>query len=153
MRAFPNITVVDVAAVVRQLQDSFDRVARAVQMLFGLTMVAGLAVLYAALLASADERRRELAVMRALGGRGRQLRAALLAEFAMLGALAGALAGMGAGAIGWLLAHFVFHLPYLPGPGLVAIGVAAGAVGVAAAGWRATRAILHKPITNELLAG
>jgi len=153
VRAFPNITVVDVAAVVRQLQDSFDRVARAVQMLFGLTMVAGLAVLYAALLASADERRRELAVMRALGGRGRQLRAALLAEFAMLGALAGALAGMGAGAIGWLLAHFVFHLPYLPGPGLVAIGVAAGAVGVAAAGWRATRAILHKPITNELLAG
>lgn len=153
VRAFPNITVVDVAAVVRQLQDSFDRVARAVQMLFGLTMVAGLAVLYAALLASADERRRELAVMRALGGRSRQLRAALLAEFAMLGALAGALAGMGAGAIGWLLAHFVFHLPYLPGPGLVAIGVAAGAVGVAAAGWRATRAILRKPITNELLAG
>jgi len=51
------------------------------------------------------------------------------------------------------MAHFVFHLPYLPGPGLVAIGVAAGAVGVAAAGWRATRAILHKPITNELLAG
>lgn len=153
VRAFPNITVVDVAAVVRQLQDSFDRVARAVQMLFGLTMVAGLAVLYAALLASADERRRELAVMRALGGRGKQLRGALLAEFAMLGAIAGTLAGVGAGAIGWLLARFVFHLPYLPGPGLVAIGMLAGAIGVAAAGWRATRTILRGPITNELLAG
>ena len=145
MRAFPNITVVDVAAVVRQLQDSFDRVARAVQLLFGLTMIAGLAVLYAALSASADERRRELAVMRALGGRGKQLRGALLAEFAMLGAIAGTLAGVGAGAIGWLLARFVFHLPYLPGPGLVAIGMLAGAIGVAAAGWRATRTILRAP--------
>ncbi|MBK9311225.1 MAG: ABC transporter permease [Rhodocyclaceae bacterium] len=153
VRAFPNITVVDVAAVVRQLQDSFDRVARAVQLLFGLTMIAGLAVLYAALSASADERRRELAVMRALGGRGKQLRGALLAEFAMLGAIAGTLAGVGAGAIGWLLARFVFHLPYLPGPGLVAIGMLAGAIGVAAAGWRATRTILRGPITNELLAG
>ncbi len=33
------------------------------------------------------------------------------------------------------------------------IGMLAGAVGVAISGWRATRAILRKPITNELLAG
>jgi putative ABC transport system permease protein len=80
-------------------------VARAVQLVFGFAVLAGLAVLYAALQASADERRHELAVLRALGARRSQLASALLAEFAVLGALAGLLAGcrepdrLGAGAL------------------------------------------------------
>ena len=126
--------------------------AQASAMALAVSGAGALGALPCAMLAP-DALRRELAVMRALGGRGKQLRAALLAEFAMLGAIAGTLAGLGAGAIGWLLASFVFHLPYLPGPRLVAIGMLAGAVGVAISGWRATRAILRKPITNELLAG
>ncbi|HZV55131.1 MAG TPA: FtsX-like permease family protein, partial [Rhodocyclaceae bacterium] len=137
----------------RQLQDSFEQVARAVQALFSLALAAGLAVLYAALQASADERQRELAVMRALGARGRQLRAALLAEFAVLGALAGSLAGLGAGAIGWALARFVFHLPYVPGPWLPLVGLLAGTLGVAAAGLWATRAALRRPVTADFLSG
>jgi hypothetical protein len=91
VRRFPNITVIDVAALVRQLHATIDQVARAVQLVFGFAVLAGLAVLYAALQASADERRHELAVLRALGARSRQLAAALLAEFAALGALAGLL--------------------------------------------------------------
>lgn len=153
VRRFPNLTVVDVAAVVRQLQDSFEQMVRAVQALFGLALAAGLAVLYAALQASADERQRELAVMRALGARGRQLRAALAAEFAALGALAGSLAGLGAGAIGWALARFVFHLPYVPGPSLFLAGLLAGTLGVAAAGLWATRGMLRRPVTADFLTG
>ncbi|MDR2001036.1 MAG: ABC transporter permease, partial [Zoogloeaceae bacterium] len=96
VRGFPNITIIDVATVVRQLQDSFDQVARAVRALFGLALAGGVMVLYAALQASSDERQRDLAVMRALGARRRQLRRILLAEFLALGALAGLLAGTGA---------------------------------------------------------
>jgi predicted lysophospholipase L1 biosynthesis ABC-type transport system permease subunit len=73
VRRFPNITVIDVAALVRQLHATIDQVARAVQLVFGFAVLAGLAVLYAALQASSDERRHELAVLRALGARSRQL--------------------------------------------------------------------------------
>jgi putative ABC transport system permease protein len=152
VREFPNLTVVDVATLLRQLQDSLAQVARAVQALFGLALAAGLTVLYAAMQASTDERQRELAVLRALGARGAQLRLALLAEFAALGALAGTLAGLGAAAIGWALARFVFRLPYLPGPWLLLVGLLAGVAGVTAAGLWATRAMLRRPITADLLA-
>ncbi len=107
VRQFPNLTVIDVAALVRQLQTTLDQVARAVQLVFGFALLAGLVVLYAALQASAGERNHELAVLRALGGRRRQLHQALFAEFATLGAIAGLLAGLvrhghrhGAGALG-----------------------------------------------------
>jgi putative ABC transport system permease protein len=152
VRAFPNITVIDVAAVMRQLQDSFDQIARAVQTLFSLALVAGLLVLYAALQSTADERQRELAVMRALGARQRQLRAVLLAEFGLLGAMAGLLAGIGAAGIGWALGHFAFQLPYVPTVWLPLAGLAFGSVGVVAAGWWATRNALRQPITAQLLA-
>jgi putative ABC transport system permease protein len=151
VRVLPNLTLIDIATVVRQLQESFDQVARAVQALFGLALAAGLAVLGAAMQASSDERRRELAIMRALGGRGRQLRTALLAEFAALGLMAGALAGLGAAVIGWTLARFVFHLPYTPGPLLAVAGMTAGSVVVATFGMWATRGILARPLGGNAL--
>lgn len=152
VRAFPNITVIDVAAVVRQLQDSLDQVAHAVQVLFGLALAAGMAVLYAALQASSDERQRELAVMRALGAQSRQLRRILLAEFAALGALAGLLAGLGAAGIGWALGRFAFHLDYLPSPWLPVAGLLAGVGGVVAAGMWATRRAVSGAVSAQLLA-
>ena len=67
VREFPNLTVVDVAAIVRQLQSVLDQVAQAVQFIFLFTLAAGIAVLHAALGTAFAERRFELAVMRSLG--------------------------------------------------------------------------------------
>ncbi|MCM2287849.1 MAG: FtsX-like permease family protein [Sulfuritalea sp.] len=152
VRAFPNITVIDVAALVRQLHATIDQVARAVQLVFGFAVLAGLAVLYAALQASSDERRHELAVLRALGARSRQLSSALLAEFAALGALAGLLAGIAASLIGWGLARFAFRLDYLPQPQLWLIGLLAGLVLVVVAGWLGTSAMLRQSALPALRA-
>lgn len=150
VRQFPNITVIDVAALLRQLQTTLDQVARAVQLVFGFALLAGLVVLYAALQASAGERSHELAVLRALGGRRHQLRQALFAEFATLGALAGLLAGLAATAIGTALARWVFQLDYLPTPSLILIGLLAGLAGVALAGLVATRQALAGRVVEGL---
>ena len=152
VRAFPNLTVIDVAAMVKQLHATIDQVARAVQLVFGFAVLAGLAVLYAALQASSDERRHELAVLRALGARSRQLFSALLAEFAALGALAGLLAGIAASLIGWGLARFVFHLDYLPQPALWVIGLLAGAVLAVIAGWLGAASMLRQSALPVLRA-
>ena len=152
VRAVPNLTVIDVAALVRQLHATIDQVARAVQLVFGFAVLAGLAVLYAALQASGDERRHELAVLRALGARRRQLAGALLAEFAALGALAGLLAGIAASLIGWGLARFAFRLDYLPQPGLWLIGLLAGAALVVVAGWLGAASMLRHSALPALRA-
>ncbi len=138
VRTFPNLTVIDVGALVRQLQGTLDQAVRAVQVVFAFALFAGLTVLYAALQASAAERSHELAVLRALGARRRQLRQALVAEFATLGAVAGLLSGLMASGIGMALARLVFQLDYLPGPQLLILGALAGALGVACAGLLAT---------------
>lgn len=152
VRAFPNITVIDVAALVRQLHATIDQVARAVQLVFGFAVLAGLAVLYAALQASSDERRHELAVLRALGARSRQLSAALLAEFAALGALAGLLAGIAASLIGWGLARFAFRLDYLPQVELWLVGLLAGTALVVVAGWLGASSMLRQSALPALRA-
>ena len=144
---FPNLTVIDVDSLVRQLQDTLAQVARAVQAVFAFALLAGLVVLYAALQGTADERAQEVAILRALGARQRQLRLMLLAELAALGAVAGLLAGLGAAAIAWGLAAFVFHLPYLPSPFLVGGGLLCGvAVAVPAGFWGLRHTLLASPL-------
>lgn len=143
VRAFPNLTVVDVAAIVRQLQDTIAEVVRAVQAVFGFALLAGLVVLHAALQAGADERAREIAVLRALGARQSQLRAAMIMEFALLGAIAGGLAGGGTAMVSFALARWAFHLPYEMNPLLPAIGLGAGIVLSLLAGWLGSRPALR----------
>ncbi|TRZ57876.1 MAG: FtsX-like permease family protein [Rhodocyclaceae bacterium] len=150
VRDFPNLTVIDVGVLVRQLQATLDQVARAVQVVFGFALLAGLMVLYAALQASYDERRYELALLRALGARSRQLRGALLAEFALLGGIAGLLAGIGAAGISWALARWVFRLNYLPDGWMLPLGLALGALGIALAGWLGTAPVLKRPALESL---
>ncbi|RTL47311.1 MAG: FtsX-like permease family protein [Rhodocyclaceae bacterium] len=145
IRRFPNVTLIDVAAVVRQLQDTLDQVARAVQAVFAFALLAGLAVLYAALQSTADERGRELAVLRALGARRPQLQRMLAAEFLVLGIVSGLLAGCGALAIASLLARQLFHLAYRPNPLLLLLGAGAGVLLTLGAGWLGSRNVMHQP--------
>ena len=97
---FPNLTVVDVGAAVQQAQDVIDQVIDAVQVVFMFALGAGLLVLYSALVATEDERRREAAVMRVYGASRAQVTGSQRVEFLAMGLLAGLLATPGAAAIG-----------------------------------------------------
>jgi putative ABC transport system permease protein len=150
---FPNLTVVDVEAIVRQVQSIMDQVAQAVQFVFLFTLVAGIIVLYAALASAAEERRYELAVMRALGARREQLRRALLAEFAAIGGLAGLIAGLGAIGVGQLLAQKAFQFEVAINFGLPIYAMLGGAALVTGAGWFAAARLMDTPPLEALRAG
>lgn len=150
---FPNLTVVDVAAIVRQLQSIMDQVAQAVQFVFLFTLLAGIIVLYAALASAAEERRYELAVMRALGARREQLRRALLAEFAAIGGLAGLIASIGAIAVGQVLASKAFQFEVAIEYWLPLAAMLGGAALVTAAGWFAAARLMGVPPLEALRAG
>ncbi len=148
-RAHPNLSLIDLGAILDRVREVIDRVSGAATWVLGFSLVAGVLVLLAALAATADERRHEAALLRTLGAHKRQLDIAALAEFATLGLLAGVIAIAGAAGIGALLARQVFRLDgYLPPlPSLVAV-VFGAAVLVALTGWAGTRGIARtSPMT------
>jgi putative ABC transport system permease protein len=120
-----------------------DQVARAVQFIFLFTLIAGLTVLYAALASAQDERVYQAAVMRTLGASRSQLRRTMLAEFVVLGALAGVLAAAGATALGYVVGTRVLNLPYTFDWTIWAAGALAGTLGITAAGYLGTRGVLN----------
>ena len=151
--AYPNLTVVDVGAIMQQLQAIMDQVARAVQFVFLFTLLAGLIVLYTALASAAEERRYELAVMRALGATQAQLRRALLVELAAIGASAGLIAGLGALVFGQLLARRLFQFSVSVDYALPLFAMCGGALLVAGAGWFAAARLLRTPPLEALRGG
>ncbi|MBY0241939.1 MAG: FtsX-like permease family protein [Burkholderiaceae bacterium] len=149
-RTYPNLTVVDVGAVLRQVQAVLDQVIVAVEFLFGFTLISGVLVLYAALMGSQDERTREAGLLRALGATRRQLSRAQLIEFLLVGALAGLLAATGAAAMGWGLATYQFKFEWVFNPGVWAAGLAAGALCAIAGGYLGLRSVLKHPPLQTL---
>lgn len=152
INAFPNLSVIDVAAVLAQVEEITGKLILIVQFVFGFALLAGLVVLYAALQATHDERDHEMAVLRTLGARNKQLMQAMIAEFAVLGGVAGILAGAAASTIGWALAQFVFRMDYAPDVGAVIVATVCGALGVMIGGWLGTRGLLHRPPLASLRA-
>jgi putative ABC transport system permease protein len=142
VKRFPNVVLIDVAQALAQVRGMMDQVARAVQFVFLFTLVAGIAVLYAAIAATQDERLYEAAVMRTLGATRAQVNRAHLAEFTIIGAVAGLVAAAGATGLGWFVAVRFLQLEYAPDPAVWLIGVLGGAAGVALAGHIGTRRVL-----------
>lgn len=151
--AFPNLTVIDVGAILAQLQGVIAQVSGAIQFIFVFTLLAGGIVLYAALLSAFDERQHELAVMRALGANRAQLRRAMLSELALVGGISGLIAAAGAMVLGRIVARQVFQMEMeggfwlLPGAAVLGTGLAVSG------GWWALRRLLQTPPLLALRAG
>ena len=150
VRAFPNITNVDMSSTLAQVQRVLDQVIRAVEFLFGFTLAAGLVVLFAAITATREERAREFAIMRAMGARASLLRQVQRAELAGVGLLAGFLASIVALAVGWGLARYVFDFSWTGSWSVPVFGSLAGAALALAAGWWGLRTVLNTPVVETL---
>ncbi|CAN5497312.1 FtsX-like permease family protein [soil metagenome] len=150
VRAFPNITNVDMSSTLAQVQRVLDQVIRAVEFLFGFTLAAGLVVLFAAITATREERAREFAIMRAVGARASLLRQVQRAELAGVGLLAGFLASLVSLVVGWGLARYVFDFSWTGSWAVPLYGSLAGAALALAAGWWGLRAVLNTPVVETL---
>ena len=150
VRQFPNVTNVDMSLTINQVQRVLDQVIRAVEFLFGFTLLAGLVVLFAAVTATREERTREFAILRAVGARAQLLRQVQRAELAGVGMLAGVLASIVAVAVGWALAKYVFEFTWNAAFWVVPVSGVLGALLALAAGWWGLREVLNTPVMNTL---
>ena len=145
VREFSNLLVIDTGAMIDQVRSIMDQIAQTASVIFLFTLLSGLAVLYAALLATQDERINEAAILRTLGADSRYLRRLHLSEFAVLGLLSGLLASAGAVLLGWVLAHFVLEIPYHASLAIWPIGCLGGMLAVMLPGWLGTRRLATLP--------
>jgi putative ABC transport system permease protein len=148
VRAFPSVTVLEIDQVLAQVRVIFSQVTTAIELVLLFVLAAGFAVLYAVLAASLNERFFEGALLRAMGASRRQLRAAHLAEFTVLGILAGLLAAIGTEFIAYILYTRAFDLEYsFKWPVWLAAPLAGGLL-IGLAGYFGTRHVVSQsPLT------
>jgi putative ABC transport system permease protein len=150
VRKHPSISVIDIDAILQQVRGIIDKASMAVQAVFMFTLAAGIAVLFAAVQSTIDERRFESAMLRALGARKRTVFAGVMTEFAALGLAAGVLASAGASILAAIVAVRLFELPYVFNPWLWVSGILAGVLVVCASGFIAARSAINSPPVEVL---
>ena len=150
LQQFPNVTSVDLRASLTQVQKVLDQVIRAVEFLFAFTLMAGLLVLTAAVTSTREERKREFAIMRALGATGRLLSQVQTAELMGVGLMAGFLASLVAELVGWGLARFVFEFEWTASLWVPVAGALTGALLAWIAGWWGLAEVLRQPVSQTL---
>jgi len=153
VRRFPEVTAIDLEAILTQVRGVMDKASLAVQYVFAFTLLAGVTVLLAAIQATRDERRYESAMLRTLGASRRVVLQGVAAEFTTLGLLAGTLAAIGATAAGYFLATRVFNLDYNFDITVWAVGLVTGATLVGVSGTLATRSVVNHPPVATLRGG
>jgi putative ABC transport system permease protein len=136
-----------------QVRTLMQRLVRALELLFVFTLAAGLTVLLALMEGTRQQRAGEVAVLRALGARRRVVVQGLLAEYAVLGLLAGTVGAVLAQGVVWVLALQVFELPYAPRPWLLLAGALSGALLVSGLAWWSLRGTLATPPRQVLQRG
>lgn len=136
-QAFPNVTVIRVKEALEAASRILEGVATALTGVGGLAILAGTLVLGGAIAATRRRRAYEAVVFKVLGATRRQVLAAYLMEYGLLG-LATALAGTAVGtAASWGVVRHLIDMSwsFLPGPALATAGLClAVALGAGLAG-------------------
>ncbi|MDX1481816.1 MAG: FtsX-like permease family protein [Woeseiaceae bacterium] len=150
VRRHPTVSVIDLETILNQVRGIIDKASLAVQAVFVFTLAAGIAVLFAAVQSTIDERRFESAMLRALGVRRQTVLSGVLTEFAAIGFAAGLLAALGASILAAVIAVQLFELDYSFNPLLWVAGLLGGVLLVCASGFAAARGAINAPPANVL---
>jgi len=150
VREHPTVSVIDLDTILNQIKGIIDKASLAVQAVFVFTLAAGIAVLFAAVQSTIDERRFESAMLRALGVRRRTVMSGVLTEFAAIGFAAGLLAAAGASILAAVIAVQLFDLDYSFNPLLWLAGLSGGILLVCLSGFAAARSAINAPPANVL---
>jgi putative ABC transport system permease protein len=112
IKQLPNLTVIDVSSLMEQVRSIMQKMSIAVSYVFILCVLAGLIVLYAALIATREGRIREAALLRAFGASRRQVTISMLSEYLSIAVLATGIALIIANGVAYALSHYLFNIPF-----------------------------------------
>lgn len=150
IRLFPTMVVIEIDALIEQIQNIIAQVTSAIELISVLVLVCGALVLLACVNASLDERFKENAILRTLGAGRRLILSSLLIEFAFIGAVAGVIATIGAEASLAYLQEEVFEQDFSFHYWVWLVGPVAGMVLIGLLGLASTRQVVSISPLNVL---
>jgi putative ABC transport system permease protein len=150
LRAYPNLTLIDVEAILQRVLGVIAGVVRSLSVIFWCALAAAVCVLVAAMAVTAGARRFDVALWRSFGASRSLLARIQWIELSSLGALSGGFGGAAALATGWLLARRVFQIDYSMPWEVVPLGAAVGAILCLASGALTLRGVTTAPPMDVL---
>lgn len=108
-RQFPTVSLLEIDHIIERIQEIVRQVTQAIEAILALILAAALVVMAAVVSATMQERQREGALLRTLGGRQSLLVRSTMLEFAFLGFFAGILGVVAAEAAVWALQFRMFQ--------------------------------------------
>lgn len=150
VRLFPTMVVIEIDALIEQVQNIIAQVTSAIELISVLVLVCGALVLLACVNATLDERFHENAILRTLGAGKKLILSSLLIEFASIGALAGIIATAGAEASLYYLQEEVFEQEFNLHYWVWIAGPLIGMVLIAGLGMNSTRQVVSTSPLNVL---
>jgi len=147
VRAFPNVSVIDVSAVLDSVREVVENATVAITIVGGVTVAGGLLILVGAVAMTKFQRLYDAAIYRTLGASTRRLSAMVAIEYGLLGVLAGVLGAIGALGLSWAVATRLFEIEWRPDWLGLSTGVLAASLIVAAVGLLSSLdVIVRKPL-------
>lgn len=125
---FPNVSAIDLGLILKTLDDILSKISFVIRFMALFSILTGLLVLSSSVIISKYQRMQESVLLRTLGASRRQILRITLVEYGLLGLLA-SLSGIILSVLGtWVLANYVFEMPYAPSiwPLLAVIGTVTG---------------------------
>ena len=146
---FPNVSVIDVADVARAIERIINNITLAVSFVASFVLLTGALILIGSLAMTKFQRVYEVAVLKTLGAKRKVLLKILLAEYGMIGLVAGIIGSLAAVGLSYATSRWVFEIPWSFTPVVNFGGVGATVVLVTIVGTLATVDVLaRKPLAT-----
>ncbi len=148
VKKYPSITILEVDLILKQFKTILSQLTQAINYLLYFALMAGFAVLFAAVYSTLDQRIRDGALMRTLGANRTLLTSSHFIEFSILGFTSGILAMIISEVIIYFLYTFVLHMEFSVNYMLWLIIPFIGTLTVAIAGcWGVRNVVKTPPLT------
>jgi putative ABC transport system permease protein len=147
--AYPNVSVIDVVDVVRAIERIIHNITLAISFVGAFILLAGGLILIGSLAMTKFQRIYEVALLKTLGAKRNTLLRILLAEYGLIGVVAGVIGSGAAVGLSYVTSRWVFEIPWSFTPMVNLGGVVATIILVTGVGILATVDVLsRKPLAT-----
>lgn len=144
---YPNISIIDVTDIIRAVKRITDNVTLAVTFIGAFVFLSGALILIGSIAMTKFQRIYEVAVLKTLGAKRKTLLLILLAEYGLLGLVAGLIGSLAAIGLSYATSRFVFDISWSFTPAINLSGIFASIVLVTVVGALSTLDVLsRKPL-------
>jgi putative ABC transport system permease protein len=121
---YPNVSIIDVAEVIKLVSRLLGNVSLAVTFIGGFVLISGTLILIGSVAMTKYQRAYEAALLKTLGATRRVVLTIVVAEYGLLGLIAGLIGSAAALALSYLMARFLFEIPWSLMPSIILAGIA-----------------------------